>query len=311
VRATNDVGLTDPAPATQTWTVDLSTPPVAALALSPNPVLTGDQVTLNASASHDPLDGTIVDYSWDLGSGSFTRDTGTSPTTTATYSSVGHLPVRVKVTNEVGGRAIAAATVDVRPTPPPGPVGVSINDGDYATTNPNVQLDVTWPAYSSETLISNDGGFGAVGGTKTVSLTSTIPWTLFSAGSERLPKIVYLRFPDSASPTLTFTDDIILDTTTPVIQGATMADTGTRTLSAYLGNKTFNVKVRATQKRSGISAARFSSRRSGGKMVVLRDRRVRGIVSLSRTIHVKTGQRPRWVRVRSAAGKWSSWHHIN
>jgi hypothetical protein len=96
-----------------------------------------------------------------------------------------------------------------------------------------------------------------------------------------------------------------------VIQGATMADTGTRTLSAYLGNKTFNVKVRATQKRSGISAARFSSRRSGGKMVVLRDRRVRGIVSLSRTIHVKTGQRPRWVRVRSAAGKWSSWHHIN
>ena len=38
---------------------------------------------------HDAFDGTIVDYKWDLGSGSFTLDTGTTPTTSACVASLG------------------------------------------------------------------------------------------------------------------------------------------------------------------------------------------------------------------------------
>ena len=104
-------------------------------------------------------------------------------------------------------------------------MGISINNGDYATNTPHVQLDIVWPAFASAALISNDGGFNAAGGTVTVPLSAKVPWTLRSEGPERLPKIVYLRFPDSSTPTETFFDDILLDTLRPVVQSARSVST--------------------------------------------------------------------------------------
>lgn len=174
---------------------------------------------------------------------------------------------------------------------------MSINNGYYATNSTKVRLDVIWPAYSTKALISNDGGFGRNEGTRTVPLAPTIPWKLSSATDER----VYLRFPDSANPTVTYTDDIILDTAKPTVQSA-----------SYVGRhgRLYKVRLRAHEKLSGICAARFSTRKHGGTTVVLRTRTRRGIVKLARTVAVKMAKKPRYVRVRSAAGNWSKWHRI-
>ena len=101
-----------------------SQPPTAALAAKPTSALTGAPVLLDASASGDPLDRQIVDYRWDLGSGSFDHDTGASPTLSWRFSKPGTYEVRVQVTNSAGQTATAAVpvTATVPPTirrPPP------------------------------------------------------------------------------------------------------------------------------------------------------------------------------------------------
>lgn len=300
VRAVDDAGIPDPKGASRTWVIHGTGPLFAELSPSSNQVLTGQQVTLDASGSSSS--GNIVDYQWDLGTGSFGQDTGTNPTVTTSFDSPGPKQVRVKVTDDLGGSAIAIATIDVAVSPPPGEVGLSIDNGDYATNSPDVQLDVVWPAFAANALVSNDGGFGPSGDTQTLPVAAEIPWTLASDGNERLPQIVYLRFPDSANPTITFTDDIVLDTTTPSVTGAAV------TSSKH--SRLYKVRLLAKEKISGISQVRFSTAHNVSKTVQLEDRRTRGVLNLSRTLTVKMSARPKWVRVRSAAGNWSKRHRV-
>jgi hypothetical protein len=282
-------------------------PPVVNLSASPSPVLSGNQVQLDASA-YVP-NGTVADYQWDLGSGVFTRDTGTTPTTTTSFASGGNKQVRVKVTNNGGQSTIATATVDVRPTAPPGRVGVSIDNGDYATNNAHVHLDVVWPAYASQAVVWNDSGFGSGGPTKTLPIARTLGWKLAVSGNERFPKIVHVRFPDSQSPAEIVTDKIILDTSTPQIEGASFAGAA-RTTSAWSGRSVYGVWLRASEKVSGISKVQFSNRRHPDITVVLTNRKRRGILHLSKVVRVGSATRPVWVRVQSSAGNWSKWHRI-
>ena len=287
--------------ANRTWTVDQTTPPVAALQV-PSPVATGASVTLDASGSHDPFDGWITDYKWDLGSGDFTLDTGAYPTTNTTFDTAGPVTVRVQVTNSLGQTAITSAVINVELAPPAGNVGFSINNGDYATTSPNVQLNLVWPLFAQNVLISNDGGFGPSGDTETVPVGATIPWTLIVGGSERLPHIVYIRFPDSLYPTVTFTDDIILDTTAPVVTTARPA--------GRPAANTYRVTMLATENVSGISQAQFSTNKSDATTLVLAPPNHPGVTKLSRTLTVSMSGAPKWTRLSSAAGKWSKWHAI-
>jgi hypothetical protein len=92
-----------------------SDPPTATLALTPDRGLAGSRVKLDASASSDPLDRTIVDYRWDLGSGRFTYDSGTSASITRTFSGGGRVHVRVQVTNSAGETAVANAQLLIYP----------------------------------------------------------------------------------------------------------------------------------------------------------------------------------------------------
>jgi hypothetical protein len=300
VRAVDGTSLVDPTGASQTWTIEGPPEPLTAeLTASAGQILTGEQLTLDASGS-GVSPGNIVDYQWDLGNGSFDQDSGSSPTITTSFASPGPRQVRVKVTDDLGASAIASVAVDVGAAPPPGPVGVSINNGDYATNSPDVQLDVVWPAFAANALISNDGGFGPSGETTTIPVAATIPWTLASNGSDRLPQFVYLRFPDSANPLITFSDNIVLDTTTPTVKSATSSRSG----------KAYKVRLKANEKISGISAVRISHKRGGGTLVTLRDNTTRGILKLSRTVTVKMRSTPKWVRARSAAGNWSKWHAV-
>jgi hypothetical protein len=103
---------------------------------------------------------------------------------------------------------------------------------------------------------------------------------------------------------VTFTDDIILDTTTPVVSAAAR--------KASASNGKFKVRLVAREKRSGISRAQFSTAKHRGtrRTVVFANRTEPGIARLNRTVAVAMSARPKWARVRSAAGKWSKWHAI-
>lgn len=287
--------------ATRIWSVDTTSPPVASLSV-PSEVATGNPTLLDASGSHDPYDAPIVDYKWDLGSGSFTLDTGVYPTTSATFDFPGPVTVRVQVTNSLGQTAIATQVRNVELGPPPGVVGFSINNGDYATNSANVQLDLVWPVFAKNVLISNDGGFGPNGNTETVPVAASIPWTLATGGNQLVPHIVYVRFPDSLYPTVTFTDDIVFDTTAPVVTSAVKAGTTV--------NGAFKVRLGATEKVSGISQLQFATVKTAPTTVVLRTSVTPGITRLSKTMAVSMAKAPKWTRARSAAGKWSAWHAV-
>lgn len=94
-----------------------TTPPVAAIAGTPNPVVAGDRVAFDASGSTDP-DGTVVGYAWDLdGNGSFETSTGASPFATSAYPHATALSVRVRVTDNDGRTGVAALPLTVRAAP--------------------------------------------------------------------------------------------------------------------------------------------------------------------------------------------------
>jgi glucose/arabinose dehydrogenase len=93
--------------------------PTASFSVSPNPASTGEAVTFNGSASTDP-DGTIAKYEWDLdGNGSFEVDGGTNPQTSRSYSTVGDVVVKLRVTDNQGGLGETTRTLTVQAPPPP------------------------------------------------------------------------------------------------------------------------------------------------------------------------------------------------
>lgn len=69
-------------------------PPVALFDYSPKPVIVGQLVTFNGSASYDP-DGTVAGWGWDFGDGG----TGSGSIVTHTYSSTGNYVVNLTVTD--------------------------------------------------------------------------------------------------------------------------------------------------------------------------------------------------------------------
>ncbi len=87
-------------------------PPAARLSSAPTSVLTGQTVKLSAAASTDQ--GTITDYKWDLtGSGSYTTDTGATPTVSTSFTTAGLHKVGVQVTDNSGLTSTTTATVTV------------------------------------------------------------------------------------------------------------------------------------------------------------------------------------------------------
>jgi hypothetical protein len=232
---------------------------------------------------------------------------------------------QIIATDRAGNNAPSATqqfVIAVGPPPPPGPVGLSINTGDYATNNPHVKLDIVWPAGVTQAFISNDGGFQLAGQTALLPVAAHIPWKLSSQGNERLPKTVYLRFPDSANPLITLTDSITLDTTTPTIHQA-------RLLTTTGGGRRHDAEVELAvhEDVSGVSVIQLSEGLSGGRTVRFRARTQRGLVdphlllhfttaasngrTSSTPIKVRPPRHPKWVRVQSAAGTWSHWHRVS
>jgi YD repeat-containing protein len=80
-------------------------PPTIVMSAKPNPAVLGQTVRLSAAGTSD-IDGTIARYEWDLdGNGTFETDTGTSPSASRAYTSVGTVPVGLRVTDDAGKQA--------------------------------------------------------------------------------------------------------------------------------------------------------------------------------------------------------------
>jgi hypothetical protein len=268
--------------ATRSFTVAF-TAPDAALTVSPNPVLTGDEVTLDASDSTDPHGGQIVQYEWDLnGDGSFDQ-TGSTATTTTSYAELGDRNLAVRVTDDAGLSATATQSLSVRPKPPAGLPGVSINGGDRFTNDPHVTVDVVWTPFATALVMSNDGGFrtGSIG-----AVEEHVPWTLDSSGSERLPRTIYARFAGGGGRE-TYQDDIILDETAP-------------RLLAVQRRGAHRVRVVARDNVSGVK-----------RMQVTANRHKPGpALSYRHFVTVKGNRAKVSVRVRDGARNWSHWKRV-
>jgi sugar lactone lactonase YvrE len=318
--ATVSVEVTGSSGQTAISSTTVNVGPSLAAIVGPAEALTGQAVAFNASTSA-LADSTITDYRWDLAdSGSFTTDTGTTPTISTTFSAPGVYKVGVQVTRSGGVTNTDYTSLTITPAPPPGNVGISIDNGDYASDSRSVDLHLVWPAGATSALVSNDGGFGASGGTKTISLAATVPWTLENTGTDRLTKTVYVRYLGAGINLVTFTDSIILDETVPTISAATLLPS-TSSVKAQFGEQVvgrekvtlkhvYKLRVVASEKLSGIAAVESSPRKSGGVTSALKSVRAKGILKLDRIVSVTSSSIPRYVRVRSAAGKWSAWSAV-
>jgi PKD domain len=266
--------------------------PTVGLTAAPDPPLTGQTVTFDASASEAHLT-QIARFEWDLdGDSNFETDSGTTPVVSVAYSGVGQHTVRVRVSTALGGSAIAETTFAVHAAPPAGAVGVSINAGSQFTNDPNVTVAAVWPPHVTTLAIANDGGFAAA---QTFPVSAETPWTLASSGPERLPKTIYVRFDDS---TQTYQDDIILDQTAPVVESVAVVSPAASV--GVVRRRTYRLRTKANDRVSGLSRLQFARRRGSPS----RPRRFR------RRTSVRATSPPRFARVRDRAGNWSRWKRV-
>lgn len=271
------------------FTVD-TTAPAASLRVSPNPALTGDSVVLDASGSSDAGGGAIVRHEWDLdGDGGFEHDTGAAPSTAATYPSRREIRPAVRVTDGAGHTATASAALSVRQAPPAGHAGVSINDGARFTNDRRVTVRVVWPAFATDVLLANDGGFRDAG---TFPVEPEVRWTIDGLGSGRLPRTIYARFTGIDGARETYQDDIILDEGRPRVIVAEASRVAKRTL---------RLRVRGRDALSGVKRMQITTN-SGKPGAIIRYRNFTRVRA--------TSPRRLLVRVRDGAGNWSRWKRV-
>lgn len=235
--------------------------------------------------------GSTLAIDWDLdGDGTFEYSRGAMLLITPLFTSPGTRTVSIRATRSDGSYDIGHREITVEPAPPPGPTGISINNGARYTNDPHVSLRVTWLSGADLAWVDNDGGFGTA---KSFPVASMLTWTLDSSGPERLPKTVYARFDDNVT---TFQDDIILDETRPTISTATMPNSTTMRATAGL----YRIRIKAKDTTSGVAQVQFA-RKKGKPMSPM---------AYKRTVRVRSANPPRFVRVIDAAGNLSQWKRL-
>ena len=204
--------------------------------------------------------------------------------------------VRVYAQTEYGTQFGEVKSFRTRP-----PVGVSINSADEYTNDPDVILGISWPLNTESVLVSNDGGFRQQ---QNFDLNETINWTLKSSGDERLPKTVYMKFiMTDGSRSAAFSDDIILDTTAPVLLATSAARStssgGVSIAAAKDGvGRSYRISVSSQDNNSGVSKVLIRSS-IGGKISHIAVKRS----SKSRVkVGIRTTRRIVYVSVEDGAG---------
>ena len=194
------------------------------------------------------------------------------------------------------------------------PIGVSINDAAEFTNKKTVVVSVTGPSGSVKAILSNDGGFKTSETFDLVDASAEIKWTLVASRDERLPKIVYVKYisrfgTTSSTPS---SDDIILDTTAPVLSDA-VATAATAPASAVSVASVRTAKkngakivVKATDANSGIGSVEMRSGASKKATSV----KYANPKAKSQTLTVNTKAKTLQVRVIDRAGNPSPWKTV-
>ncbi|MEI8323459.1 MAG: hypothetical protein WCG49_10150, partial [Actinomycetes bacterium] len=215
---------------------------------------------------------------------------------------------RVEATNSFG-----TATGEIKSFTTARPVGVTINSAAEFTNKKTVVLSVTGASGSVSAIVSNDGGFGSA---QTFTLTdgsAEIDWTLISSRDERLPKQVYVKFVSRfGTQSSNYQDDIILDTTAPVLSDATA-------VAATAPESAVSVaSVRAVKKNGAKIVVKATDANSGIGSIEMRSGASKKATSVtyanpkakSQTLTVNTKAKSLQVRVIDRAGNPSPWKTV-
>jgi len=191
------------------------------------------------------------------------------------------------------------------------PVGVSINDGAEFTNAKKVKMYVTGPSGSVKAILSNDGGFKKSKTFDLVDASSVINWELVAIEDERLPKTVYVKFlTKTQTQSSPYTDDIILDTTIPVLSNvsaeANTAPASAVTVAAVKKSTGAKIVVKARDANSGVGKIEIKSKKNGKTTTVIYSKPT----AASQTVLVKTTSKTLYVRVLDRAANASPWKTV-
>jgi len=238
----------------------------------------------------------------------FTSATATVCTvsgSTVTMLTIGDCTINA---NQSGGSGFDAApqvsqTFTILSSPPPGETGVSIKNGASYVNTKQVTLNLIWPEYATAARISNDGGFAA-SKTQTKDLAASIDWELDDTVKGIYTKVVYVRFNGVADTTKTYSDDIILDTTAPVVESA----------SAEAVSGSIDVSLKATDDITGVDKVQIQN----GITTVTKDYDKKLSVTekelgltVSSSVVKKLASSSIKIRVSDKAGNWSAYQTLS
>jgi hypothetical protein len=149
--------------------IALNQPPVADFSWTPQNPHPNQQITFDASASHDP-DGTIALYEWDWNNDGAYEENHTTPTAAHTWERVGSYPVTVRVTDHYNATDIITETVNVN-----GSINFNINITGGFGVNAVITNNGTITATTVHWTFSLTGGLLILGKTKSGTLVPIEP----------------------------------------------------------------------------------------------------------------------------------------
>ena len=213
---------------------------------------------------------------------------------------------QVQATNSVGTSKGAISSFSTQR-----PVGVSINDGAEFTNAKKIKMYVTGPSGSMKAILSNDGGFKKSKTFDLVDASAVINWELVATKDERLPKTMYVKFlTKTQTQSSPYTDDIILDTTIPVLSNvsaaANTAPASAVTLAAVKKPTGAKIVVKAKDTNSGVGKIEIKSSKNGKTTTVIYNKPT----AASQIVSVKTTAKTLYVRVLDRAANASPWKTV-
>ncbi len=186
-------------------------PPTASIVASPNPTLRNQTVTFDGTGSTRDIGGAaITKYEWDLdGTGGFEVNTGASPTASRSYSSLGPVTVRLRVTD--ADNDVSSPDSDTLQVVNADPTAGFIFEPSTPATNEQITFsstssdpDGTIPSANHHWDFDEDGQFDdATGETVTTSFATADTYT------------VGLQITDSDGASDTATRDVLVQANPP------------------------------------------------------------------------------------------------
>jgi YD repeat-containing protein len=200
LRVSDDSGAT----ATTTQSVTITNrAPEPSFTVTPKPVLSAVNASLNASASKDP-DGAVAKYEWDLdGNGSYETNAGSTATITRSFATSGERTVGLRVTDDLGATATTTQVVTVTNRAPTASFTVSpgsVPTGTNTTLNAGGSSDPDGTVAKYEWDLDGNGTYETNTGA-TATTTTSYP----TSGSRTIGLRVTDNFAATATTTRTLT----------------------------------------------------------------------------------------------------------